>query len=166
MDVPSRYEDDLDDTYFSRTLVIGVIYGLIAWFHLILCPAYVVAGLLPDRALHGYPIGAEAWASVYIVTGGVMLAVALGLVAERGWAWRIAPWAVLPNLLAHLVLIFVLPLWGATAIASDVVAIWLVVGERRRQQAALARRRGASVAHGRDRTTRVRVPLVRNRRPT
>jgi hypothetical protein len=160
------YGDDQDAASFSRTLIVGVSYGLVAWFHLVLCPAYVLAGLLTADALAGYPVDGTFWALTFVVTGGLMVAVAVGLVAERPLAWRIAPWCVVPNLVAHLAFIAVLPLWGATAIACDVLVLWLVVGERRRMRVSADRKIRPNVARGRARTTRHPPQTFGNRRPT
>ncbi len=160
---------------FSRTLIVGVIYGLVAWFHVILCPAYVLAGLVPAHQLRPYGLSATAWAVFYLVTGGVMFAVAVGMLWERRGAWRIAPWAVLPNLACHLVLISVLPVWGLVAIASDLLAIRLVVDERRRQRArrvaqvrppARPPRPAPPVVRRRASARRAPLALARNRRAT
>jgi hypothetical protein len=125
--------DDSRFDAFSRALVVGVGYGLVGWFHLVLCPTYVAAGLLSRGAFGGMPVGPEGWAVVFGLTGLLMIAVALGIVSGRRWAWRVAPWCVVPNLAAHLVFIAVLPVWGAIAIAADLVALWFVLGEQRRR---------------------------------
>lgn len=160
------YRDDADAASFSRTLIAGVAYGLVAWFHVVLCPAYVIAGMLTPQELAGYPVDATFWALTFVVTGALMIVVAIGLVAERPLAWTIAPWCVLPNLLAHAVFITVLPLWGATAMACDILVIWLVVGERRRVRVSATRKNRPNVAHGHTRTTRSSPQTFGNRRPT
>ena len=123
---------------FSRTLVVGVTYGLVGWFHLVLIPAYTFSGLVGADALDAYPVGPWVWAGAYVATGLAMLVVALGLVNGRGWAWRAAPWAVLPNVAVHAIFFAVLPVWGAIAVLCDGFVVWLVIRERRRYREALA----------------------------
>lgn len=128
----AQAQDEVAGACMSRTLVVGMIYGLVGWFHLVLIPAYALAGLVGPAQMEGYPVGAWVWASAYVVTGMAVLVVALGLVSARPWAWRIAPWALVPNIAVHLVFFAVLPVWGVVAVLSDLLAIALVVLERRR----------------------------------
>lgn len=137
--------EDVAGVTFSRALVVGVTYGLVGWFHLVLIPAYAFAGMVDARNLDPYPVGPLVWAGAYIFTGLLTLGIALGLVNGRGWAWHYAPWAVVPNLVVHAIFFAVLPVWGIIAVVSDVFVMWLVVRERRHYQAMLA---AATVAAG------------------
>jgi len=135
---PVSIAEDVAGATFSRTLVTGVVYGLVGWFHLVLIPAYTFSGLVGADALDAYPVGPWVWAGAYVATGLLMLAVALGLVNGRGWAWRWAPWAVLPNVAVHAVFFTVLPLWGVLAVLCDLLVAAVVVRERSRYRAVLA----------------------------
>lgn len=153
----AKAQDEVAGACMSRTLVVGMAYGLVGWFHLVLIPAYALAGLVGPKQMDGYPVGAWAWATAYVVTGLAVIVVALGLVSARPWAWRVAPWVIVPNIVAHLVFFAVLPVWGSIAVFFDLFAIALVVHERRRF-AAMVEAAAADVR--RRRPPRRRVPPV------
>jgi hypothetical protein len=164
--VPPVYHDDTEASRFSRTITVGVVYGLVGWLQLVLWPAYALSGLLPDRVLTPYATGPDVWAISLAGTAAVLVVVAVGLVGGRDLAWRVAPWCVIPNLVAHILFISVLPVWGAIAIACDLLAAGVVLGERHHRGALAARKIRRVVRKEATRGALHTPQLLGNRRPT
>jgi hypothetical protein len=72
-----------------------------------------------------------AWGWAHMLIGAAMIAIAFGLLAERGWArWSAVVIATL-NAIAQVGLITAFPIWSLIVIALDVTVIYQLTAHRR-----------------------------------